>query len=278
MEKSRQYSFINNKNAFTISFINGGPLLNELALIHNIGPHAESFYKKTVLSSLQMVNFLKPGESLGFYIDSETPYYRYKIEIGQAGSFRTLLLPEDFEDFPTQLSGKCRIHKFMPNSEPYTSILSFNAHPLEELVNEVMDKSYQTLSKVIVSDHSSNALMITKLPPSNVNKKIEDFEELSLERIIEKYKGLIDEALCLNEDSIEPIIQFFEKNDLNYIGSKETKFHCPCSKERMIENLFTLNQYEREGLFEDRQTIETRCDYCNSIYTIDKNEIIGNLQ
>ena len=93
MENSRQYSFINNENGFTISFINGQQLISELTTIHNIGPKAIEYYQKSVLSSLQMVNFLKPGESLGFYIDSEDPFYRFKIEIGQAGSYRTLLLP-----------------------------------------------------------------------------------------------------------------------------------------------------------------------------------------
>ena len=50
-----------------------------------------------------MVNFLKPGESLGFYIDSEEPYFRFKIELSNTGTFRTLLLPEEFENFPDKI-------------------------------------------------------------------------------------------------------------------------------------------------------------------------------
>ncbi len=78
---SRQYSFICNKNGFTISVIEGNSLINNISKMHNIGPHALNFYRKTVLSSLQMVNFLKPGENLGFYIDSEEPFFRFKIEL-----------------------------------------------------------------------------------------------------------------------------------------------------------------------------------------------------
>ena len=285
MENSRQYSFINNENGFTISFINGQQLISELTTIHNIGPKAIEYYQKSVLSSLQMVNFLKPGESLGFYIDSEDPFYRFKIEIGQAGSYRTLLLPEDFEDFPTHLTGKCRIHKFMPNSQPYTSILEFENHALEDLVNEVIDKSYQTMSKVFVNTESNNCLMLTKLPPSNVDKKIEDFEDLSLEKIEKKYAPMLEKIQSANISGLKSIVSFFEKEDLHYIGSKEVKFNCPCSKERMIENLFTINKEDRESLFDPenspagskKNAIETRCDYCNTVYEILKSDIVKDL-
>ena len=279
MEKSRQYSFINNKHGFTVSFIYGQQVMEELSLIHNIGEFAHEFYKKTLLSSLQMINFLKAGESLGFYIDSEEPYYRFKIELSHSGLFRTLLLPEDFDDFPTELNGKCRTHKFMPNNEPYTSLLAFEKHPLEEFINEVIEKSYQSKSKVIVAaKDSNNSIMITKLPPSNVDFKIDDFEDMNLEEIITDFAPIIAKANQMIIGSTQSIIQYFEENDFRYLGSKEVSFHCPCSKERMIENLFTLQSIDRDSLFEDDSSIEIRCDYCNTIYTVLKTDLIKELQ
>ncbi|MBT4792319.1 MAG: Hsp33 family molecular chaperone HslO [Halobacteriovoraceae bacterium] len=277
METSRQYSFINDENGFTISLIDGHELIKTLAKIHNIGPNALDYYRKTVLSSLQMINFIKPTESLGFYIDSEDPFYRFKIEMSNSGTLRTLLLPEEFEDLPHQLTGKCRITKIMQDTNPYTSILDFTDHPVENLVNEVMEKSYQTNSKIITDKTYSTSLMLTKLPSSNIDKKIETFEDISLDKIEQKYHQIIQAALLLPAHSIEDYVQLFNTAGFSYLGSKEVKFHCPCSKERMIDNIFTLRKEDREDLFSDRSVIETRCDYCNSVYDIQKNEIIKNL-
>ncbi len=277
MQISRQFTFINNQHGFTVSAIEGTQLISELAKIHNIGPHATGFYQKTVLSSLQMVNFIKPGESLGFYIDSDEPYYRFKIEISQNGTLRTLLLPEEFDDFPHQLSGKTRIVKIMQGRDPYTSILEFKNHPLENIINEVMDQSYQTNSKVLMDENSSTSLMITKLPPSNVDKKIKDFSDLSMEEIEKKFSTLFQATLTLPSPSIKDMEDLYTAQGFTYLISKEVKFHCPCSRERMVENIFTLPQKERTEIFSEDDSIEIRCDYCNTIYDIKKEEILKDL-
>jgi molecular chaperone Hsp33 len=274
---SRQYSFISNSHGFTISVIEGESLMSEISKIHNIGPYALDYYTKTVLSSIQMLNFLKPGENLGFYIDSEEPYFRFKIELHNSGSLRTLLLPEEFDDFPTRITGKCRIHKIISGKAPYTSIIELNNKPIELVVNEVMDQSYQTKSKIIMNPNSMSSLMLTKLPPSNMNKKIEDFDDLSMQEIEAKFNDLIQAALLIPNADIKIMEELFSAKGLTYIGSKEVSFNCPCSKDRMIENLFTLPEKDRHEIFIDKKSIETRCDYCNTIYEIHKQEILKEL-
>jgi molecular chaperone Hsp33 len=251
--------------------------MEEISKIHNIGPHALDYYRKTVLSSLQMLNFLKPGESLGFYIDSEEPFFRFKIEIGNTGTLRTLLLPEEFQNFPKTINGKCRIHKIMQGKEPYTSILELEDHPVESIVNEVIEKSYQTSSIVLTSEDSPSSVMITKLPPSNVNKKVKDFDDLSMEQIQEQYSNLINAALIIPDADVQTMDELFSTAGLQYIGSKEVSFNCPCSHQRMVENLFTLGEADRKDIFKDTNSIETRCDYCNTVYDISKDEILKEL-
>ena len=257
--------------------INGKHLLDEVSKIHNIGPHAEGFYQKTILSSLQMLNFLKPTENLGFYIDSEEPYFRFKIEIGNSGSFRTLLLPEEFQDFPKSVTGKCRIYKTYTSREPYTSIINLENHPLENIANEMMEKSYQTNSKILLKEDSKVSILLTKLPPSNVNKKIEDFEDLNLSQIESTHQEFIEKVFNQTNFEIPVLEELFNELEMNYIGSKQVEFHCPCSRDRMIENLFTLSLKDREEIFHNSSSVDTRCDYCNTIYTIQKDEILKDL-
>jgi len=278
MNTSRQFGFINNQHGYTISLIEGHALIDEISNIHNIGPHALTFYRKVLLGSTQLINFLKPGETLGFYIDSEEPYFRLKIEMSNNGSLRTLLLPEDFDDFPTTFTGKCRVNKIFQGKPPYSSILEYSDFPVEDIVNEVMEKSYQTNSRIFLSDDLANSLMLTKLPPTNINKKIEDFEEFSFDEMILEYQDLIKTSLDLKASNTETVENVFNKYQFKYLGSKEVKFHCPCSHERMVNNLFTLKSSDIEDLFKDTGKIETRCDYCNTIYTINKDEVKRELQ
>jgi len=278
MSTSLQFAFINNLRGFTISLVEGHGLMKDISEIHNIGPHALEFYNKTLMGSTQLINFLKPGENLGFYIDSEEPYFRFKIEMSNNGSLRTLLLPEDFDDFPKTFTGKCRINKIMLGKSPYTSILEYQDFPIENIVNEVMEKSYQTNSRIFMSKDFSTSLMLTKLPPTNINKRIEDYEDYSFEQMLSEYAELIQSALDLKTSDIESTEKLFNQYDFNYLGSKEIRFHCPCSHERMVENLFTLKQIDLDEVFGEDGQLETRCDYCNTIYTIKKEEITKNIQ
>ena len=61
MAASRQFGFLNNQHGYSISFVEGHELIDEISKIHNIGPHALDFYKKIILGSVQLINFLKPA-------------------------------------------------------------------------------------------------------------------------------------------------------------------------------------------------------------------------
>lgn len=278
MTISRQFSFINNKIGYTFSLITGTKLIEEITQIHNIGPNALDFYKKTILGSAQLIHFLKPGETLGFYIDSVEPFFKFKIEMGQMGTLRTLLLPEEFDDFPTAFNGQCRVHKVYANQPAYTSVIEYKDFKIEDISNEVLDKSYQTNSKIFISDEINNSIMITKLPPTNINKKIEDFEDLKLEDFSKNYGELISMALAQKSSDVAEAEKYFSKHGFSYLGSKEVRFHCPCSLERMIDNFHKLPEKDLEEIFEDKKEVETRCDYCNTIYSIEKEAIFKNLQ
>jgi molecular chaperone Hsp33 len=274
MSLSRQFSFINNQHGFTISLIEGHSLIDEIIKVHNIGPNALDFYQKTVLGSLQLINFLKPGETLGFYIDSEEPYFRFKIEMSNNGTLRTLLLPEEFDDFPVLFTGNCRVNKIFASKSPYTSIIDYKDFKVQDIANELMDKSYQTNGKILVAEDASCSLLVIKLPPTNINKKIDDYEDLSMDDFLKTHQELIDTALNFKNSDIEKIESAFLEKEFRYLGSKEVKFDCPCSHERMVNNLFTLSESDRLDIFVDKEFIETRCDYCNTIYKIETKEIL----
>lgn len=272
MKESRLYSFIDKKLGFTLHLLEGTKLISDLNDIHNIGPNALDYYRQTVLTAQQMITFLKPGENLGVYIDSEEPYFRFKIETNNSGLMRTLLLPEEFSEFPKTITGMARISKVLASSQPYTSVIKLENEKASEVINNLLKESYQTNSKVIISDKLDQSIMITKLPKVDIKKVIEDTEELSLEEYISRQGKLITEVFSKHSDDIEYFVEKFESKGMSYLGSKEVKFFCPCSKERMLTNILTLGDNDLEHVFSEDDKVEIRCDYCNTLYEITKED------
>jgi len=272
LSTSRLYSFLDHKNGFNVNFLEGQKLIHDLVLLHPMKSSGFSYFRDMFLSLLPIIFFLKPGESLGIYIDSEDPYFRLKIETNSAGHTRSLLLPEDFDLFPEKITGAIRITKIVNNNtHPYTSVLDLKNVPTKDVINKILSESYQTNSEVIVSETSDQSVMITKLPPLNINSTID--ESLSRADYIKKngpfFKKIFDSAT----DDIENIVNSFESQGLSYLISRQANFFCPCSKDRMILNLRGMYSTNIDELFEGKNSVEVKCDYCRKIYDITLAEI-----
>lgn len=272
---SRLYSFLDHKSGFNINFLEGQKLVHDLAVLHPIKGSGFAYFRDTFLGLLPIVFFLKPGESLGIYIDSEDPYFRLKIETNSAGHTRTLLLPEEFNLFPMQITGKVRVTKiFQGSSHPYTSMLELDKVDTREVINRIFNESYQTNSEVIVSDVSDQSIMVTKLPSMNVNSSFD--ESLSRKDYIKKHQQFFHEVFETATDDIEKIVKLFEDHGYSYMVSRQIEFFCPCNKDRMILNLRGLYSQDIDHLFEEKDTVEIKCDYCGKLYHITKPEVVGS--
>lgn len=268
---SRLYSFLDHKNGFNIHFLEGQKLIHDLVLMHPMKGSGFAYFRDTFLGILPVIFFLKPGESLGIYLDSEDPYFRLKIETNSAGHTRTLLLPEEFNLFPMKVTGNVRITKIFPGTSPYTSVLSLKDIDSKDVINKIFSESYQTNSEVIVSEISDQSILVNKLPSMNVNSSID--ESLSRKEYIKKNKHFIHEVFEASTDDIEKIVKMFEDNGFSYLGSRQVAFFCPCSKDRMVTNLRGLYSHDLEHLFEGKEAIDVNCDYCKKTYEITKADL-----
>ncbi len=275
LASSRLYSFLDHKNGFNIHFLEGQKIIHDLVLLHPMKGQGFSYFRDTFLGLLPIIFFLKPGESLGIYIDSESPYFRLKIETNSAGHTRTLLLPEDFNLFPERITGSMRITKiFTSNKSPYTSMLDLKNIETKELMNHILCESYQTNSEVMVSQVSDQSIMVTKLPPLNSNQVVD--ETVSRKDYIRKHQSFFNDVFALASDDIEQIVKKFEDSDFTYLGSRQVSFYCPCSEERMVLNLRGLYSKDIDELFDGKDSIDIVCDYCRKKYDIKKSDVVGN--
>ncbi|EPZ49702.1 chaperonin HslO [Bacteriovorax sp. BAL6_X] len=274
IKESRLFNFINKEKTFAISFLEGQKVIHDLALIHSVNNQGFGFFRDCTLSILPIINFLKPQENMGIFIDSENPYFRFKLEMNQAGFFRTLILPEDLPAVPEKISGKLRTAKQFPYSKtPYTSIINVDNRSIKELMNDFFDKSYQMKSQVIISDDSDQVILLTKLPEVNVDKE-EIVESVSLKDYIKQNKENFDNIFkqALNEDN--EIQKAFEELDFDFLKSTEIKFKCNCSRDRMVTGVAgVVRSSGFADVFHNDASIETKCDYCKTAYLITKDEV-----
>jgi molecular chaperone Hsp33 len=231
-----------------------------------------AYFRDTFLGLLPIIFFLKPQESIGIYVDSENPYFRLKIETNSAGHTRTLLLPEDFNLFPMKITGNVRVSKIFQNHlHPYTSVLDLTEVETKEVINRILSESYQTNSEVLVSEISDQSVMVTKLPPTNINSSLD--ESLSRSEFIKLHRQFFHNVFEAAANDIEKIVQLFEDHGFTYLTSRQIDFYCPCSKERMVLNLKGLYSKDQEHLFDGNNSIEIKCDYCRKVYQITKQDI-----
>jgi molecular chaperone Hsp33 len=275
LANSRLYSFLDHKNGFNIHFLEGQKLIHDLVLLHPMQRQGFAYFRDTFLGLLPIIFFLKPGESLGIYIDSEKPYFRLKIETNSSGHTRTLLLPEEFNLFPEKITGNIRISKiFSSNKSPYTSMLDLKDIDTKDVINQVLTESYQTNSEVIVANQSDQSIMVTKLPPLNTNSVID--ETVSRKEYVKRNFDFFNEAFEMASDDIEKIVKKFEDHGLSYLGSRQVSFFCPCSQERMVLNLRGLYSKDIDELFQGQEILEIKCDYCRKVHNISKADVLGS--
>jgi len=274
LPESRLYSFIDQKDGFTLHFLEGQKLIQDLAITHSNRGAGFNYFRDAILSIQLMISYLKPGEGLGVYIDSDEPYFRLKVEMSEQGQMRTLLIPEDFNQFPKSIKGKCRVVKTLPNeAHPYTSIIDLDNVNFHEVVNQILKESYQFKSEIFLSEDSDQSVMLMKLPSININRLQTDYR-YSVTEYWNKIESHLTDLFKKHTSDYAEIQKHIEEIGLIYLGSKEIKFKCNCSRERMVNGIRTLIRSGGiDHVFgEDEDEIETKCDYCKTSYLILKSE------
>ncbi len=278
LNESRLFSFLDDNHGYSIHFLEGQKIIHDLAIIHGTPGQGFLFYRDIVLSVMQLTAFMKSMEGFGIYIDSETPHFRLKIEANESGRFRTLLLPTNFNESPQVLSGKVRVSKtFGKDSRPYTSILELKETDCSEIMNKVLKESYQIDGRIYLSPSSDQSVFIMKLPDLNQNKVTKE-DRLNISEFWNSKKADIEKIWekALNEE--KSIIDEFTNLNMQYLSSKQIEFKCSCSRERMIDVLKGLANETPDSLFPDQKnSLEIKCDYCQTFYEILKNEVFPGI-
>jgi len=256
---------------YALYFLEGQKLIQELALVHPIRGHGFAYFRETVLSVQPMIALLKGGEQIGFYLDSDKPDFRLKIETGHLGTTRCMLLPENFEEFPEAMHGFVRVLKLFPNNRPpYESVIQIDGLALRQVVNRVLTDSYQVNCAIAVSDVSDQSLMLHKLPMLEERDDNPGAVKERHDGIRGKVEALFAHALTDPGEIAEAISAV----GFRLLAQRPVRFGCSCSHDRMLSHLVPIYRKEGESLFDPGcETLEICCEYCNSKYDYSREEL-----
>ena len=270
---SRLYTFIDGPREYALYFLEGQRLIEELALIHGIHGPGFSYFRDVVLSVQPMIALLKHGEQIGFYIDSEEPEFRLKIETGHHGATRCMVAPQNFGAFPETLHGIARVQKLFPkNQPPYQSVIQLDGLPLRDVVNRVLRDSYQTNGAIMVSSESDQSILLHQLPPLR-----EEEYDYSLESVRRRRDGIREATHAIFERSLmqpEEIVDAFQQIGFRLLASRPVEFRCSCSQQRVIQGIRPIYLKRQSDIFDPGQeSIEVTCEYCKKKFKVTRAEL-----
>lgn len=113
---------------------------------------------------------------------------------------------------------------------------------------------------------SAGAMILQMLPDAT------EEDIVICENIINGLKPM--SSLMLEYDSLELndlINDIFD--DANILETLPVSYSCPCSKERMIKALETLDENEIKDIIEKENGCQVTCNFCNERYTFTKEDL-----
>ncbi len=170
-----------------------------------------------------------------------------------------------------------------PNTELYQGIVDLQGKNLTECAlryfkqSEQIDtdlKLYLQIPEDEKGSWKAGGILLQKLPEKG--GKIEegtDINELWNEAKIFMQSLKEEELFDNNLSSQEILHRLYHSNNLVVSDTKEYKFGCRCSREKLLNTLQSFDPKEIEAMA-DKNKISATCNFCSEQYVFDKGELV----
>ena len=170
--------------------------------------------------------------------------------------------------------GVLSVIKDMGLKEPYVGQCQLQTGEIAEDITYYFATSEQTPSAVglgvlVETDGSVKQAggFILQLMPFTSDEVIEKLEKRISE--MDSVTNMLERGLS-PEGMLEEILGDF---GLEITDTLETRFHCDCSKERVARALSTISKKDLDDIINDGESIEVKCQFCNSAYKFEIEEL-----
>lgn len=193
-------------------------------------------------------------------------------------------------------TGFFKVMRDMGYGEPYSSTVELIAGDIANDVAWYLASSEQTYSKlmlteVINQDHSENpvkvaaGILLQIMPMATL--RAAKTANLSQEDLLIQLEAKSDPQnfmdLLLQGKAIEEVMtEIFADMHLDILPmTKDVKFHCPCSLDRMLAAMKMFGEEDLRSMIAEDKGAEATCHFCGEVYhasTEQLNNLLADLQ
>ena len=260
-------------------------LVEEARKIHDLSPVATATLGRVLTMGAIMSTRIKGEDSVTIQIKGNGPIGNVTCVFDGEQNLKGYVGNPTL-DLPLKQNGKLDVGmavgkegflyviRDMGLTEPYIGVTPLVSGEIAEDFTKYFAESEQTPSAIalgVLVDKDgvkkAGGYFLTLMP---------DATEDDIKKIEEALKTIDPVTTMLdNNMSLQQIAEKLTNDDnlMVMVGNIEPKYNCNCSKEKFVNNLKKLGEDDINHLFEEQDTIESVCQFCNKKYQFKKEDI-----
>lgn len=266
---------------FENTSVRGEILHLEEALVQLYEPHAypdsiKELLSEAVLCTLFIASAFKFSGVLTLQFQSEGALNLLLVKCNQRFELRAIAKYDEqasAKAYHQALEGGRMRVTIQPdsNSKPYQSIV-----PIEGSISRSLSHYFQQSEQIptyfyLASTSNKIAgLMLQKLPCNDELPQTQ--QEADWHHLVTLAETLTQEEM-LQLDKQTLLHRLFHEEHCRLFEEKSIRFHCPCTKARMLEAIKILGEEEVMQILSTHQRIDITCEFCQKHYGFDKNDV-----
>lgn len=251
-------------------------------LIHDTYPTATAALGRVITGALLLSSSLKVNQRLTLQISGSGPLKEIVTEVDWLQRVRGYVrrphiylgLKDGKLDVGRAIGkGFLNVIKDLGLTQSYRGTVPLQTGEIATDLAYYLTKSEQIPSAVSIGVYvdtdnavkASGGFMVQVLPGA---------QETTIAFIENRLRGLPPvSAMILNEMSLEEMLGDAIHLPIYFFDKKEIHYHCPCTKERVIDAIAALGAKEIGDMINKGEKLDIQCEFCKKDYVISQDEL-----
>lgn len=226
---------------------------------------AQGLLGETLCASVLLTSNIKFRGSVSLQIQSAGEMRLLLGQCTHTGLLRGVVRMRDKPGSPLVEQGVLAINlEPEGGGAPYQGIVEMSAGGLVHALERYFMQSEQLETRfwLVADSRECNGLMLQRLPG-------ESEDEDGWNRL-QHLAASVTQAELQSCEAEELLWKLFPEDNVRLFDSKQVRFGCSCSLQKVSGVLQSLGQEDITKLIEERSLVEVRCEYCGQNYEFDR--------